>query len=228
MRYTRYMAYISDFFKTFFTSPHAALALFAVALTYLCVVSGLDWQYNYFANTEVNIRTNWLSLADMLGFVLLPIFALGTYGYAYFTKNSVARILARAALLSLIAGLILSTSIKIVTGRESPPHFHTIDRLATAATWVDNSNNFQFGFLREQIFGGYPSSHATIYFAFAFLTHHLYIREKKKVLKYLSLAAILAALYISIGVSLGHHWLSEVLAGAVLGCIVGRSLRPIL
>jgi membrane-associated phospholipid phosphatase len=177
---------------------------------------------------------------------VLPLFCLAIGLVYLYTKKkygagSVAVVsftlaLFRAALLALVVGLALSTSFKALAGRESPPHFHTADRLHLAETWVDNSAAFQFGFMREQVFGGYPSSHATIYFAFAFLMLYIYIYGKRQhaggcttlkvVHSSLLVASFLVALYIAIGVSLGHHWFSEVLAGAMLGLIIARSVYP--
>jgi membrane-associated phospholipid phosphatase len=82
---------------------------------------------------------------------------------------------------------------------------------------VDNSHNFNFGFFREQVVGGWPSSHTTVAVALAVTLIMLY--PKSYFIKIFSLGA---AAYISLGVTFGFHWFSEFVAGLLLGIVIGR------
>jgi len=81
------------------------------------------------------------------------------------------------------------------------------------------SQNFQFGFLRNGIFWGWPSSHTTIAFAMSFALFYMF--PKNKFIKYFS---VIYAFYIGIGVSLSIHWFSDFIAGAIIGTLIGISV----
>jgi membrane-associated phospholipid phosphatase len=89
---------------------------------------------------------------------------------------------------------------------------------------VDSSHGFQFGFLKGGVFWGWPSSHTTVAFAMAACLIALY--PKNKMLVPLS---ALYALYVGFAVSVTIHWLSEFVAGAIIGSmigmVVGRSFK---
>jgi membrane-associated phospholipid phosphatase len=106
---------------------------------------------------------------------------------------------------------ILSSFYKIFTGRIEPNLMNTI---------YDISHYFQFGIFRHGIFFGWPSSHTAVAFAMAFAIFVIYKNSRQ--IKYLY---ALYALYIGIGVAtVGIHWLSEFVAGAIIGAVVGISV----
>jgi membrane-associated phospholipid phosphatase len=105
-----------------------------------------------------------------------------------------------------IIGGIIAAAYKAVTGRVHPSH----------AVGPDISHGFRFGFLRGRVFWGWPSSHTTIAFAMAAAVFTLFPRQK-----WLGFLAIVYALYIGIDVSTTIHWLSDFMAGAVIGVLVG-------
>jgi hypothetical protein len=184
--------------------------LLAVALTYIIVVSGFDWWW--YVHARGVALQSWLFPAAILGGllpILLPVFLF------LIGKRIAAFAVAKAA----IIGLLISSFYKIWTGRIPPP-FHS-------QGLVDISRQFEFGFMRNGMFWGWPSSHATIAFAVAVTLFILY--RDKPFIKY---SAILVALYIGIGVSTNIHWFSEFVAGAiigsVIGIVIGKSFRDII
>ena len=217
-------------YRQLFRVQYLCVYALAAVLTYILVVTGADWNYNWYVHTYINTRLDILGFADGLGFLAALLFCTApALGY-FFTGRMHLKYRAITVLSILIIGLSISTGIKALAGRESPPHFHpsyAAEGLVKMDTWRDNSDNFQFGFLREQVFGGYPSSHATLFFAFA--SQYLFsIRARRQRLhtREIITAASLCvlALFISIGVSFGHHWLSESVAGALLGICIGHAL----
>jgi membrane-associated phospholipid phosphatase len=102
----------------------------------------------------------------------------------------------------------------VFTGRISPPHHGPFD--------VDISGAFQFGFMNYQIIGGWPSSHAMVMFALATCVYVLFPESRRLVI-----GAYLLAFFVGIGVTFGFHWLSEFIAGACFGVIVGRVVGEI-
>ena len=81
---------------------------------------------------------------------------------------------------------------------------------------MNSSHGFQFGFLKGGVFWGWPSSHTTVAFAMAACLIALY--PKNRLLVFL---AALYALYIGFSVSVSIHWLSEFVAGAIIGSVTG-------
>ncbi len=181
--------------------------LLAIASTYVLVISGSDWRYFEYVNS------GWLSgllmPAGLLGFIIpifLPIgfYMIGKHRGSFTLKNTGAA-LGQAAFM----GWFISSSYKALTGRLHP-------ELITNVTNTDISGIFNFGFFREGIFWGWPSSHTAVAFAMAAALYVLYPNHKK-----ITILFLLYAAFIGIGVSMGIHWLSDVVAGAIIGTIAG-------
>jgi membrane-associated phospholipid phosphatase len=81
---------------------------------------------------------------------------------------------------------------------------------------TDLTHVFKFGLLRGGVFWGWPSSHTTIAFAMAVTVFKLYPKQK-----WLGYLAITYAFYIGLGVSITIHWLSDFVAGALIGSAIG-------
>jgi membrane-associated phospholipid phosphatase len=153
----------------------------------------------------------WLFPAVIVGGILpilvpLVLIIAGWVKKSFQTLNT-GYALAQAAM----SGSLISSFYKAFTGRIHPPTSSAINQL------TDTSHIFHFGFLREGIFWGWPSSHTTIAFAMAVTLCMLY--PKNKVLRILAIAY---AIYIGLGVSISIHWFSEAVAGAVIGSVIGN------
>jgi len=211
---------MKDFFREYIEHLRALvswrsfiLLCIAVVSTAYLVLSGGDWSYLVAVEHEVPMAL--LFIADITGFLLPILLPLSLYIFARVQKSDVLHFYARAVTQCVLLGFTLSTSIKIFTGRTSPPHHHD----GVGRAFVDNSHDFHFGFLREQIIGGWPSSHATIACALAMLL--LLILPPRRYIHFLISAL---ATFISIGVTFGFHWLSESVAGACLGAAIGSTV----
>ncbi len=186
------------------------LYLLAIIGTYALVQSGLDWQYVvWIYEHDLNAV---LYTADTIGFLIALLLPPILYAIAHFSKRAPYRAYACAVTYCVLLGFTVSTFIKMFTGRTSPPHYHHGEEMIL----VDNSHAFNFGFMQEQIIGGWPSSHTTIMIALATcLWIMLPIRWWYK------LPIVGVALFVGVGVTFGFHWLSEFVAGAMLGIAVG-------
>ncbi len=176
----------------------------ACLLTYILVATNIDWQY--FLATQ-HIYQLFFAAAIIGG--LLPILLpLGLFIYGGVRKNkAVVRsgfLLTQAALL----GFVVSAIYKTFTGRIQP-NLHDYA--------LNISHGFQFGFLRHGVFWGWPSSHTTLAFAMALALVTVYPKKRS-----LALVSLLYALFIGVGVSMSIHWLSDAVAGLIIGSIVGR------
>lgn len=214
-----------NLFKTlFYKFPENLLACFrlhvlplhllAFVLTWLLVNSEFDWKY-YIATQNSNFKFIFFPALFLGGIlpILIPFFL---YIYGKNNKNTnlirIAGTLGQAALL----GLLISFFYKALTGR-AEPDFYSSNILA------DLSHGFRFGLLRGGVFWGWPSSHTTIAFSMATALIAFFPKNRK-----VFFFALLWAFYVGIGVAtVGIHWFSEFIAGAIFGSltgtIVGRS-----
>jgi membrane-associated phospholipid phosphatase len=186
----------------------------AISLTIAIVMSGGDWTYYRLTRAEIFSR---LALpAIMLGTFLPVLVTLTILIVGEIRKNrrliTTAWALGQAALL----GYVISCCYKAFTGRIPPPFHGFRMSAANEGSLVDSSHGFQFGFLKGGIFWGWPSSHTTVSFAMSACLIMLY--PKNKLIIFLAAAY---ALYIGLGVSVTIHWLSEFVAGAIIGGLIG-------
>jgi len=181
--------------------------LLAMVLTYIIVTSGFDWLY--FKITQRPLLQAILFPAVRLG-SRVPVFAaLVLYVAGTVWKNLKTKRAALASAQATLIGLCMAVFYKAFTGRVHPPRF-----LIQSA--VDISRDFRFGFMRGGVFWGWPSSHTTVAFAMAVTLFTMY--PKNQIIRY---CAIIYALYVGFGVSIGIHWFSDFVAGAIFGSVIG-------
>jgi membrane-associated phospholipid phosphatase len=190
-----------------FTGRRSLFHVLAIFLTALLVSSHFDWWY--FSHMRESGLAPYLWPAIALGGIIpivAPIFGL----IGGFVLRSAALVRTGYALAqSALLGLLISSSYKAFTGRV-PPMRHMV------APALDNSQEFQFGFMRGGVFWGWPSSHTTVAFATMVTLAILYAHRPK--IKY---PALLYALYVGVGVTVGIHWFSEFVAGSLIGTAIG-------
>lgn len=195
------------FLASVFSIPSAALLAAACISTWIIVAANFDAAY--FVRARVSPLYGFFSLAGMLGFVMpflvwLVLLATGTL-----SRNGRLRTAAWVSAAGSFAGYAVSTFVKVFTGRIPPPH--TISDNVVAL-----SHGFRFGILKGGVFWGWPSSHTATAFGMA-VALAVFCKDKKWVV----VIAIIYALYIAIGASMSFHWLSDVVAGLILGCVLG-------
>jgi membrane-associated phospholipid phosphatase len=150
----------------------------------------------------------WATPALTLG-ALLPLALPGSL--FFWGEGDTARAGAAGLQAALIA-FAYNNLLKALTGRIEPePDHPDID---------GQSRGFQPGFLRNGVFNGWPSGHAMVNAALA-ASFAAYYREKPWMLP----AAIGYALYVSAAVTFGVrgrvHWLSDAVAGTLMGAGIG-------
>jgi undecaprenyl-diphosphatase len=137
----------------------------------------------------------WMRLASRAGDGWF--FAVAGMGLLFFGDYNADRAVLCSAL-ALLAGVAVFCALKRMVGRERPSHL-------LRPSWVDLIPPDRFSF---------PSGHSLTSFAFAASLSHWYP----------ALEWPLAFLAVNIAVSrivLGMHFLSDVLAGSILGILVG-------
>jgi membrane-associated phospholipid phosphatase len=180
--------------------------LIAIAITYVSVTTGFDW---YFFKIMYNLTlARFFAVSALLIGALLPII-LPIYLYVHGRKlnNIKLKIIGLALGQAALIAFIISTVYKIFTGRFQPN---------ILSLTLNNSNNFNFGILKNGIIFGWPSAHTMIAFAMAFTLIFLFSKSRKA--RYL---CIIYALFIGLSTTMSYHWFSEFMAGAIIGTVIG-------
>lgn len=111
---------------------------------------------------------------------------------------------------AVIAWIIVAV-YKVFTGRIQPDFLFTEDNKSV-------SSGFQFGFFEHGIFWGWPSHHTVVAVAMATV---LYLAIKHPVAR---LSSVTWAVVVAMGAAVGFHWFSDMVAGAIIGIVVGVAI----
>jgi membrane-associated phospholipid phosphatase len=177
-----------------------------IAATYGLVEGGIDrrWRQNA-------VEHSWISNTGRIAVTSGPIISvtvpLGLYLYGRSQKDADLQLTGLALGQAAINAAVITSVLKAFTGRKGPQN-------KTAQN--DYSNGFRFGFLRGGIYQGWPSSHTAAAFAMATTLIELYPDNLALKIGGLTYAACIGA-----GVSTNIHWLSDVVAGGLIGYAIG-------
>jgi membrane-associated phospholipid phosphatase len=193
-----------------FTNGYGLYHLAAIAATYGLVKSGTDWRYY-----QTMVQHKAIPYAGFPSVILGGIVPVAVPLYLYVKGKSqqdqqlmcTSYALGQAAIISLV----ITSGYKAITGRHPPQTFEDDETVA------DYSDDFNFGFMRRGIFNGWPSGHTTTAFAMATTLIKLY--PHNHTLKWWAWGY---AILIGWGVSTNIHWLSDVVAGALIGYSIGN------
>ena len=148
----------------------------------------------------------------MLGTIIPVVGTLAILSFGAILKKQCLLSIAWALGQSAIIGYLVSIAYKAWTGRIPPPFKGFKMSAQNMNSLTDTSHGFQFGFLKGGIFWGWPSSHTTIAFAMSVCLITLCPKNRK-----LLVLALIYAFYVGLSVSVSIHWLSEFVAGAIVG-----------
>lgn len=195
--------------KSSFSPRNLRWHLLAIAITALFVFTGLDWKYYQWVQVPL---VHQISLvAGLAGFLVPVLVPLVMYLRGKWLGDRRLRDYAALVWRAVVSAWFISSAYKAITGRVQPDWFH--------AGAIDKSHEFLFGFWRNGIFWGWPSSHTMVAFAFGITIFVLY--KKPNWIRSLALAY---AIFIGFGAGSGFHWISDAIAGAILGTVVALSV----
>ncbi len=180
--------------------------------TYGMIVSGVDWKWNRMAYNNKELTYVGMP-SGLIGF-LVPVAApLGFYYYGKSQESKELQITGLALGQAALLGFTISSGIKVFTGRHAP------DIRGESGKTEDYSDDFKFGFYRRGAFNGWPSSHTATAFAMAAALAELYPNNTA-----IAVGAYSYATFVGVGMSLMAHWASDIVAGALIGIAVGRTV----
>jgi membrane-associated phospholipid phosphatase len=180
----------------------------AILVTFLFVITGIDWQYFLFMNS--NAPHFMLFTADMVGLLVPILLPLSILMLGILKKNATYLRTGTTLVKTVVLAFLIALTYKSLAGRESPPDDGPL---------IDNSNQFHFGFMEHSVLGGWPSSHATVMFALAACLVTLFPKSVA-----LRVSSYALALSIGLGVAIGFHWISEFIAGVLIGTVIGKTV----
>ena len=185
----------------------------AVGATWLLIESGVDADVQAWAARRRESLSLAASAPALIGGFLVPV-AVPLYmirSDAPRTRNG-----GLAAAQAVLVSLAATNLLKAVTGR-LPPDAETprdVDR---------RSRRFRFGFLRGGIFHGWPSGHTMTNMALAASLSRYYSDSRRvRYCGYGFAAYVMAAA--TVGDQGGVHWLSDVVAGGLMGWAIGKTV----
>lgn len=211
MHYTAVMS--SDFFRnmaanvlTIFRGKNLWWHALAITFTAALVFTGADWWF--FEHTRSSAFEPFILTAGIGGFFVPVLAPIGIYFWGEYRKNRSLMNTGAAVAQAELIGYLVSILYKVFTGRTQP-------EFLTHFSNLDISHAFHFGILQNGVFWGWPSSHAVVAFAGATA---LVLMSKHRPIR---VGAALYAMFVGFGAAVGFHWLSDVLAGAIIGILVG-------
>ena len=189
-----------------FTYNYGANYIVGAVASYGLVEGGVDWQWRRNA-----IDHPWIPRTGDISVETGPIVSigapLGLYLYGTYERDAELQIVGLALGQAAINAGVITSVIKAFTGREGPQHKTT-----------DHSEDFRFGFLRGGIYQGWPSTHTAIAFSMATTLMKLYPDNTL-----IGIGSMAYATIIGVGVSTNIHWLSDVVAGGLIGYAIGAT-----
>jgi membrane-associated phospholipid phosphatase len=193
-----------------YSMTDALYQLATIPITYALIKTGADWQWNNYAYNHGLSSSFAAAEAGTIAPVLIP---LSLYFYGWSTDNRDLEVTGLAVGQSALLAVGIASFYKALTGRR-PPNDRDVPRGGT-----DYSSDFHFGFLRRGAYDGWPSSHTMVAFAMASTLNSLYPDNL-----ILSVISYTCASFIGIGVSTNIHWLSDVVAGGLIGYTIGKTV----
>jgi len=183
--------------------------------TWALIETGIDWEWRNIAYNDT-----WLSNLGRpglyVGYVLPALTPILTYASGRFANNERLQITGMALTQTLMLCLAIQTPLKMVTGRALPGIVTELDHTRNPGT-----NNFSnnFNWINLNPIGGWPSGHTANAFAAAATISKIYYERK-----WLKVAVFSYAALIGFGTTLDVHWMSEAVAGALIGYAIGSSV----
>ncbi|MFC2084074.1 phosphatase PAP2 family protein [Bacteroidota bacterium] len=197
-----------------YTNRNLLFHLGAVGLTYLIVESNLDARI---LETTSKMDYNTSEMLGMPGIIIgysAPILVpVGMYLFSQ--KNSHLRNASFAVIQAVGVSTLTNLILKSITGRTPPDPDHPDKKLL--------SRDFNFSFFGGGIHYGWPSGHIMTNMAMVTALTSYY--NNINWLKYLSYGYVsVLAVTVLIDERGSAHWLSEIIAGGLMGYAIGTSI----
>ena len=184
----------------------------SVFLTWMCIISGIDWQIAKFF--EANYIFIYGAIPGVIAGMIVPFVILGYYIFKG-KKNGNKKYSPIAIKLGwgFLTSFVISSLLKSFTNRIDMEPFESLGS-------YDFSNSFRWGFLNsnslwESFSEGWPSGHTFIATTFLVILWPTLQKAQK-------LYHSLYVFVIMLSVVTSFHWFSDIVSGVILGIIIGK------
>jgi membrane-associated phospholipid phosphatase len=182
--------------------------------TVVCIETGLDWKWR---NSAYNTGLSDFGRPGLyIGYVVPAITPLIMYTTGRFIHDEKLQITGLALAQSLVLTLAIQSPLKMITGRALPGIVTELDHTRSSRT---EDFSTEFDWFNFNFIGGWPSGHTANAFAAAATIAELYTDNIPLKIAVYSYAAL-----IGFGTTLDVHWVSEALAGALIGYAIGKTV----
>jgi membrane-associated phospholipid phosphatase len=190
----------------------------SIIATYAMVKSGIDWQYNRMACNNKTIAYAGLP-SDIVGAIVPFVAPVACYWYGINHEDNELQITALALGQAILLSVATYVPLKALTGRAKPGILDERFAFTPDLNATDFSRDWRFGFLQRGVYDGWPSGHTMTAVAMSVTLAELYPDNVP-----VKIGAYAYAAFIGAGVSLEGHWLSDVVAGALMGYAIGKTV----
>ena len=183
----------------------------AVGATYLLSESGVDADVHAWSARRNETLSIAASIPALIGGFFVPVAVP-----LYMMRSDATRNGGIAAQQAVFVSFTVTTLLKALTGRSAPD--------AETPRDIDKrSRHFRYGFLRGGIIHGWPSGHTMTNMALA-ASLSSYFNDSKRVKYYAYGWAAYVMAAATFGAQGGVHWLSDVVAGGLMGWTIGTTI----
>ncbi|MDR1398501.1 MAG: phosphatase PAP2 family protein [Treponema sp.] len=183
--------------------------------TWAFIETGIDWKWR-----NIAYENNWISHSGIpglyIGYVIPGLVPITAYIIGRSIKNEKLQITGLALAQSFILTFSIQSILKMSTGRALPGIINRADHTRTSRT---DDFSGEFNWFNMNCIGGWPSGHTANAFSAAATIAELYHDNLP-----LKIGVYTYAALIGLGKSVSVHWASEVLAGALIGYAIGKTV----
>jgi hypothetical protein len=183
--------------------------------TWGLIESGIDWQWNRLAYNNRALAYSGMPTVYM-GYFVPGLAPLAFYIAGALIKDKRAQITGLALTQSLILGVSIKASMKMITGRAMPGIVTELDQVRYTRT---DDFSKEFDWFNMKYVAGWPSGHVVNAFAAAATIAEIYDDYG-----WVKAAAYVYAALITVGCSVNVHWLSDNVAAALIGYAIGKTV----
>ncbi|GHT93039.1 hypothetical protein FACS1894140_5850 [Spirochaetia bacterium] len=183
--------------------------------TWAFIEGGVDWKWNRLAYDNIWLVNSGRPALE--GGIIVPaVTPIAFYVTGRYLKNERLQITGLALVQTHLLTLGIQSIFKMSTGRAKPGLVTRFDHTRSCRT--DDFSD-EFDWFNMDFVAGWPSGHTANAFAAAATIAEIYKDNLP-----LKIAVYSYAAFIGFGVSVTVHWASDVLAGALIGFAIGKTV----
>ncbi|MDR0598573.1 MAG: phosphatase PAP2 family protein [Treponema sp.] len=193
------------------TLNHGIFFLLSGCITYGFIRGGLDWLWYQMAYGNRTLARLGMA-SNLVGYCVPALFPALSYAAGIAAKKKKWQTLGIAITQAALIACVVKPVLSALTGRKQAG-IYDLDPSPS-----DYSGDFSFGFLNRGFIDGWPSGHTMHAMAAMVILSELSEKKRVAIPAYLYAAAMIA------GMAFCDHWVSDNIAGAMMGYAIGKTV----